>query len=98
MRLFRTHAGDGDLVYVESLYARDHLGCSPLRSVRKDGTSLLRPLDVNRAREEWRRAVAIYPRDKQPRMDSSAGVSNTMDPCAAVPCHRARDRHSRRIV
>jgi choline-sulfatase len=34
LRLLRTHPPDTEPVYGESMYARDHLGCSPLRSVR----------------------------------------------------------------
>lgn len=34
MRLLGPHAAVGEPVYGESMYARDHLGCSPLRSVR----------------------------------------------------------------
>jgi len=34
MRLLRPHSSGGEPVYGESLYARDHLECSPLRSVR----------------------------------------------------------------
>ena len=35
LRLLGGHPpGGGELVYGESMYARDHLGCSPLRSVR----------------------------------------------------------------
>ncbi len=34
MRLLRPHPSGDEPVYGESMYARDHLGCSPLRSVR----------------------------------------------------------------
>jgi choline-sulfatase len=34
MRLLRTHSSGEQPIYAESMYARDHLGCSPLRSVR----------------------------------------------------------------
>jgi choline-sulfatase len=34
MRMLRPHTSGGEPVYGESMYARDHLGCSPLRSVR----------------------------------------------------------------
>lgn len=34
LRLLRPHPPDGEPVYGESMYARDHLGCSPLRSIR----------------------------------------------------------------
>jgi choline-sulfatase len=34
LRLFRPHPAHGQAVYGESMYARDHLGCSPLRSIR----------------------------------------------------------------
>ena len=33
-RLLRPHPPDGEPVYAESMYARHHLGCSPLRSIR----------------------------------------------------------------
>jgi arylsulfatase A-like enzyme/Tfp pilus assembly protein PilF len=34
LRLLRPHPPDTEPVYGESMYARDHLGCSPLRSIR----------------------------------------------------------------
>jgi choline-sulfatase len=34
LRLLHPHQPDGEPVYGESMYARDHLGCSPLRSIR----------------------------------------------------------------
>jgi choline-sulfatase len=34
MRFFGSHPADEQPIYAESMYARDHLGCSPLRSVR----------------------------------------------------------------
>ena len=34
LRLLRPHPPDNEPVYGESMYARDHLGCSPLRSIR----------------------------------------------------------------
>jgi choline-sulfatase len=34
LRLLRPHPPGGEPVYGESMYARDHLGCSPLRSIR----------------------------------------------------------------
>jgi tetratricopeptide (TPR) repeat protein len=34
LRLLRPHSPGGEPVYGESMYARDHLGCSPLRSIR----------------------------------------------------------------
>ena len=34
LRLLRPHPPDNEPLYGESMYARDHLGCSPLRSIR----------------------------------------------------------------
>lgn len=34
LKLFRTHASNPEPLYAESMYARDHLSCSPLRSIR----------------------------------------------------------------
>jgi tetratricopeptide (TPR) repeat protein len=34
LRLLGPHPDGGDPVYAESMYARDHLGCGPLRSIR----------------------------------------------------------------
>lgn len=34
LKLYRAPPGDAQPVYGESMYARDHLGCSPLRSIR----------------------------------------------------------------